>query len=121
MQRGLLINCTHDFTLRLLAAFIITRAQVREFLRLFELVLATTSRGLCFGFRQVRDPGALPMPRQVKNDYHDSRCAYFIVERSPYRAEWSPAHTRELLHLSADIRPPVATLHAARQIHRPDF
>ncbi len=42
MQRGLLINCTHDFTLRLLPPFIITRAQVRNFLRLFELVLATT-------------------------------------------------------------------------------
>jgi acetylornithine aminotransferase/acetylornithine/N-succinyldiaminopimelate aminotransferase len=44
MKRGLLINCTHDFTLRLLPPFIITRAQVREFLRLFELVLATTSQ-----------------------------------------------------------------------------
>lgn len=42
MQRGLLINCTHDFTLRLLPPFIITRAQVREFLRLFEFVLAIT-------------------------------------------------------------------------------
>ena len=44
MRRGLLINCTHDFTLRLLPPFIITRAQVREFLRLFELVLATTPK-----------------------------------------------------------------------------
>jgi acetylornithine aminotransferase/acetylornithine/N-succinyldiaminopimelate aminotransferase len=44
MQRGLLINCTHDFTLRLLPPFIITRAQVREFLKLFELVLAKTSK-----------------------------------------------------------------------------
>ena len=44
MQRGLLINCTHDFTLRLLPPFIITRAQVREFLRIFELVLATASQ-----------------------------------------------------------------------------
>ena len=44
MQRGLLINCTHDFALRLLPPFIITRAQVREFLRLFELVLATTPK-----------------------------------------------------------------------------
>jgi acetylornithine/N-succinyldiaminopimelate aminotransferase len=44
MQRGLLINCTHDFTLRLLPPFIITRAQVREFLRLFELVLAASPR-----------------------------------------------------------------------------
>jgi acetylornithine/N-succinyldiaminopimelate aminotransferase len=44
-RRGLLINCTHDFTLRLLPPFIMTRAQVREFLRLFELVLATTPKG----------------------------------------------------------------------------
>ncbi len=42
MQRGLLINCTHDFTLRLLPPFLITRAQVREFLKLLDLVLATT-------------------------------------------------------------------------------
>ena len=44
MQRGLLINCTHDFTLRFLPPFLITRAQVREFLKLLELVLATTPR-----------------------------------------------------------------------------
>lgn len=44
LQRGLLINCTHDFTLRLLPPFIITRAQVREFLKLFELVLAKISQ-----------------------------------------------------------------------------
>jgi len=44
MQRGLLINCTHDFTLRLLPPFIITGAQVREFLRLFEIVLAATQQ-----------------------------------------------------------------------------
>ena len=42
MERGLLINCTHDFTLRLLPPFIITGAQVRQFLKLFELVLAKT-------------------------------------------------------------------------------
>jgi acetylornithine/N-succinyldiaminopimelate aminotransferase len=39
MERGLLINCTHDFTIRLLPPFVITRAQVREFLRRFEAVL----------------------------------------------------------------------------------
>ena len=44
MRRGLLINCTHDFTLRLLPPFIITRAQVREVLRLFEVVLAATQQ-----------------------------------------------------------------------------
>jgi acetylornithine/N-succinyldiaminopimelate aminotransferase len=41
MNRGLLMNCTHDFTLRLLPAFIITKAQVRDFLRAFEAVLAS--------------------------------------------------------------------------------
>jgi acetylornithine/N-succinyldiaminopimelate aminotransferase len=43
MNRGLLINCTHDFTLRLLPSFIITKAQVRDFLQTFESVLASNS------------------------------------------------------------------------------
>jgi len=42
VERGLLINCTHDFTLRLLPPFIITRAQVQEFLKLFATVLQKT-------------------------------------------------------------------------------
>ena len=42
LRRGLLINCTHDFTLRLLPPFVITQAQVRQFLRLFETVLVKT-------------------------------------------------------------------------------
>src|SRR4029077_5939170 len=44
MRRGLLINCTHDFTLRLLPPFILTQANVRDFLRLFETVLAAASQ-----------------------------------------------------------------------------
>jgi predicted acetylornithine/succinylornithine family transaminase len=44
LKRGLLINCTHDFTIRLLPPFVITRAQVREFLHLFETVLSKTPR-----------------------------------------------------------------------------
>ena len=44
LRRGLLINCTHDFTLRLLPPFIITSAQVRQFLRLLELVLAAVQK-----------------------------------------------------------------------------
>jgi predicted acetylornithine/succinylornithine family transaminase len=40
LKRGLLINCTHDFTIRLLPPFLITRAQVREFLQLFEKILS---------------------------------------------------------------------------------
>jgi acetylornithine/N-succinyldiaminopimelate aminotransferase len=42
LERGLLINCTHEFTLRLLPPFIVTRAQVRQFLRQFETILLTT-------------------------------------------------------------------------------
>jgi acetylornithine/N-succinyldiaminopimelate aminotransferase len=42
-KRGLLINCTHDYTLRLLPPFIVTRAQIREFLKLFSAVLAAVS------------------------------------------------------------------------------
>ncbi len=44
LKRGLLINCTHDFTIRLLPPFLITKAQVREFLQLFEKVLTNTPR-----------------------------------------------------------------------------
>jgi acetylornithine/N-succinyldiaminopimelate aminotransferase len=44
LRQGLLINCTHEFTLRLLPPFIITKAQVREFLHRFASVLASTSK-----------------------------------------------------------------------------
>jgi acetylornithine aminotransferase/acetylornithine/N-succinyldiaminopimelate aminotransferase len=44
LKRGLLINCTHEFTIRLLPPFLITKAQVREFLNLFETVLSETPR-----------------------------------------------------------------------------
>jgi acetylornithine/N-succinyldiaminopimelate aminotransferase len=42
LKRGLLINCTHDFTIRLLPPFVITSAQVREFLIQFDKVLSET-------------------------------------------------------------------------------
>jgi len=42
LLHGLLINCTHDFTLRFLPSFLVTRAQVRQFLRLLERLFATT-------------------------------------------------------------------------------
>ena len=44
LKQGLLINCTHDFTIRLLPPFLIGKAQVREFLNLFENVLSQTPR-----------------------------------------------------------------------------
>ena len=46
LHRGLLINCTHDFTLRLLPPFIVTARQVREFLSRLEIVLAKTPRAV---------------------------------------------------------------------------
>jgi acetylornithine/N-succinyldiaminopimelate aminotransferase len=42
-KRGLLINCTHEYIIRLLPAFIVTKTQVRAFLKLFETVLAAVS------------------------------------------------------------------------------
>src|SRR6266481_2590667 len=59
MRRGLLINCTHDFTLRLLPPFIITRAQVREFLRLFELILAKTPKSISAPAQAAANPRRL--------------------------------------------------------------
>ena len=44
LKRGLLINCTHDFTIRLLPPFLIDKAQVREFLKLLDQVLSHTPR-----------------------------------------------------------------------------
>jgi len=44
LKRGLLINCTHDFTMRLLPPFLITEAQVRDFLNLFAKILSETPR-----------------------------------------------------------------------------
>jgi acetylornithine/N-succinyldiaminopimelate aminotransferase len=46
MNRGLLMNCTHDYTLRFLPPFIVTHAQVHEFLRILELVFTTMLRGI---------------------------------------------------------------------------
>jgi acetylornithine aminotransferase/acetylornithine/N-succinyldiaminopimelate aminotransferase len=44
LRRGLLINCTHDYTLRLLPPFILTARQVEEFLGKLETVFAKTRR-----------------------------------------------------------------------------
>jgi len=60
LQRGLLINCTHDYTLRFLPPFIITKAQVREFLKLLELVLASASQQAA-----APDSGTTAVPQGV--------------------------------------------------------
>jgi acetylornithine/N-succinyldiaminopimelate aminotransferase len=44
LQHGLLINCTHDFTIRLLPPFIVSRTQVRDFLQIFETILAEAAQ-----------------------------------------------------------------------------
>jgi acetylornithine aminotransferase/acetylornithine/N-succinyldiaminopimelate aminotransferase len=44
LQQRLLINCTHDFTIRLLPPFIVSQAQVSDFLRVFETVLAEAAK-----------------------------------------------------------------------------
>ncbi len=42
LQRGLIINCTHDYVLRFLPPFIIQQRHVRDFLNRLALVLAKT-------------------------------------------------------------------------------
>jgi acetylornithine aminotransferase/acetylornithine/N-succinyldiaminopimelate aminotransferase len=44
LQKGLLINCTHEFTIRLLPSFVITKAQVREFLAIFATLLSEADK-----------------------------------------------------------------------------
>ncbi len=44
LRCGLIVNCTHDSTLRLLPPFIVTAGQVNEFLAKFETVLGKTRR-----------------------------------------------------------------------------
>lgn len=44
LRQGLVINCTHERTLRLLPPFIVTARQVKEFLHKFETLLAKTKR-----------------------------------------------------------------------------
>jgi len=44
LRHGLVMNCTHDFTLRLLPAFILTSRQVNEFLSKLETIFAKTKR-----------------------------------------------------------------------------
>jgi acetylornithine aminotransferase/acetylornithine/N-succinyldiaminopimelate aminotransferase len=60
MKRGLLMNCTHDFTLRLLPPLIITKTQVRDFLRLFEAVLSGTPKPAA-----AAEAGVTPVLRQA--------------------------------------------------------
>ena len=58
VRQGLLINCTHDVVLRLLPPFIITRAHVREFLRVFETVLANAPRSAAPVAPKLQQPRA---------------------------------------------------------------
>ena len=44
LRRGVIINCTHERTLRFLPPFIVTSKQVKEFLAVLETVLASAAR-----------------------------------------------------------------------------
>jgi len=46
LQRCLLVNCTQQYTIRLLPPFLISPTQVREFLHLFEKVLSEAARAV---------------------------------------------------------------------------
>jgi acetylornithine/N-succinyldiaminopimelate aminotransferase len=59
LERGLLINCTHDFTIRLLPSFLISKAQVRDFLKIFEALLSATKKVSS----RAENAGTLPNPQ----------------------------------------------------------
>jgi acetylornithine/succinyldiaminopimelate/putrescine aminotransferase len=42
LARGVVINCTHETTLRLLPPFIVKSAQIKDFLQRMEIVFAKT-------------------------------------------------------------------------------
>jgi acetylornithine/N-succinyldiaminopimelate aminotransferase len=61
LERGLLINCTHDFTIRLLPSFLISQAQVRDFLKIFEALLGEVQKMSSL----AKIAGATPNPQQA--------------------------------------------------------
>ena len=74
LRRGLLINCTHDFTLRLLPPLIIGEAQVREFLEKLEAVLRKAPKTLKTAETKTADT-ARPQARAKSRQVHSSEFA----------------------------------------------
>jgi acetylornithine/N-succinyldiaminopimelate aminotransferase len=60
LKHGFVINCTHDYTLRLLPPFIIGKKQVKEFLAKIETVFARTKRSAEAGAAAAGAPTARP-------------------------------------------------------------
>jgi acetylornithine/succinyldiaminopimelate/putrescine aminotransferase len=61
LQRGLIINCTHDHILRFLPPYIVRAQQVREFLAKLEIVLAKTPRPKSESAKEAKpQPAATP-------------------------------------------------------------
>ncbi len=109
-RRGLLMNCTHDFTLRVLPPFIVTKAQVREFLQLFESVLASNTTSKAESVPAAKKPErslALgPLCGEVKRKTMPTAtlaASILLVNDLLTGAEWSAAQTRELLQLTAQL------------------
>jgi predicted acetylornithine/succinylornithine family transaminase len=60
LRRGLIINCTHEHVLRLLPPFIIRAQHVREFLKIFELVLEKAPH-------KIWHPADVPQSQQISS------------------------------------------------------
>ncbi len=63
LRQGLLINCTHDYTLRLLPPFIVSARQVNEFLEKIGKVFAATKRPAESGAAPAT--GSVPRPKAL--------------------------------------------------------
>jgi acetylornithine/N-succinyldiaminopimelate aminotransferase len=79
LKHGLLINCTHDFAIRLLPPFLITRAEVREFLHLFEQVLSETPRVV--PATEVPLPAAMSVASSASRSHVKSSASRSLLKR----------------------------------------
>ena len=79
LKHGLLINCTHDFAIRLLPPFLITRAQVREFLHLFEQILSETPRVV--PATEVPLPAAMSVASSASRSHVKSSASRSLLKR----------------------------------------
>jgi acetylornithine aminotransferase/acetylornithine/N-succinyldiaminopimelate aminotransferase len=127
LKQGLLINCTHDFTIRLLPPFLISKREVREFLKVFENVLSQTPRvAPAAESSEKKAPRRWPGPRlpfrgENGNDYTGNSGAR--NQRSAYRIGMEPGAFAGAArdHFGHQSQSGALRRNTARQISGADF
>ena len=76
LRQGLVINCTHDFTLRFLPPFIIREKQVREFFDKLESILRRARKSLkTSGTPETKTAAARPQEGSTKPEVDEPEAA----------------------------------------------